>query len=315
MASIFNPKSRVILFKLIRAFLTVVMMVTFVFIILRVTGDPAALIMGPDASDSMVEETRREWGLDKPLWVQYIVYIQKITHGDFGNSYLDGRDAFGIVMEKLPKTLYLMIVTAIVTFLFGIPAGIYAALHRNSFIDRMTMTVSVLGFSMPNFFLGILLILFFSMTLKLLPTNGADSIWHYIIPVITMASAEAAVFARFTRSAMLEVLNRPYITTAISKGIPQRRTIRSHALPNASIPIVTVAGLFVGKLIAYGTVTENVFAWPGVGRLLVTSVSQRDVAVVQVIILMVGTTMVVTNLLVDLAYGWLDPRVADSWEE
>jgi peptide/nickel transport system permease protein len=173
------------------------------------------------------------------------------------------------------------------------------------------MITSVLGFSIPNFFLGILLILLFSMTLKLLPTNGSDTALHYIMPVITMASSEAAVFARFTRSAMLEVLGQPYIKTATANGIPWSRVLNSHALPNAAIPIVTLAGLFIGKLIAYGTVTENVFGWPGVGRLLISSVAQRDLAVVQVIILLVGTTMVTTNLLVDLAYGWLDPRIRD----
>jgi peptide/nickel transport system permease protein len=172
-----------------------------------------------------------------------------------------------------------------------------------------------MGLSIPNFFLGVLLILLFSVTWQLLPSAGSESWRHYIMPVITMATAEAAVFARFMRSSMLEVLSQPYIRTAMAKGVPWRKVIREHALPNAAIPTVTVAGFFVGSLIVGGVITENVFAWPGVGRLLVNSVANRDLAVVQTAILLIAISMVTTNLIVDLSYGWLDPRVRDFQKE
>ena len=297
--------------KIFRALLTIAIIVTFIFIVLRLSGDSALLIFGPDADANALEALREEWGLNKPVWRQYLIYIGNVFQGDMGKSYLDGRDAIEVVAERIPKTLSLMWVTAIVTFLIGIPAGIYSALHHNTKADRTTMTLSVMGLSIPNFFFGVLLILLFSVTWQILPSAGSESWRHYIMPVITMATAEASVFARFTRSAMLEVLNQPYIRTAIAKGVPWKKVVREHALPNAAIPTVTMAGFFVGSLIVGGVITENVFAWPGIGRLLVDSVANRDLAVVQVAILIIAISMVGANLLVDLAYGWLDPRVRD----
>ncbi|MEE8482743.1 MAG: ABC transporter permease [Acidiferrobacterales bacterium] len=303
--------TRYLLQKFFRAFLTVCIIVTFVFVALRMSGDSALVIFGPDASAEALEALREAWGLDKPIWKQYLIYIGNIFQGNLGQSYLDGRDAIEVVAERIPKTLSLMGITAFFTFLIGIPAGIYSALHHNTAIDRSTMTLAVMGLSIPNFFLGVLLILLFSVTWQLLPSAGSESWRHYIMPVITMATAEAAVFARFMRSSMLEVLSQPYIRTAMAKGVPWRKVVREHALPNAAIPTVTVAGFFVGSLIVGGVITENVFAWPGVGRLLVNSVANRDLAVVQTAILMIAISMVTTNLIVDLSYGWLDPRVRD----
>ncbi|MBT4263442.1 MAG: ABC transporter permease [Deltaproteobacteria bacterium] len=303
--------TRYIIQKLLRALLTIWIIVTFVFIVLRLSGDSALMIFGPDVDAEAIKTLREDWGLNKPIWQQYLFYIEKVFHGDLGKSYLDGRAAFDVVMERIPKTLSLMGVTAIVTFLIGIPAGIYSALHHNTKTDRMTMTMSVMGLSIPNFFLGVLLILLFSVAWQILPSAGSETGWHYVMPVITMATAEASVFARFTRSAMLEVLNKPYIRTALAKGVPWKNVVREHALPNAAIPTVTIAGFFVGSLIVGGVVTENVFAWPGVGRLLVNAVANRDLAVVQVAVLLIAFSMVATNLLVDFAYGWLDPRVRD----
>jgi peptide/nickel transport system permease protein len=297
--------------KIFRALVTIWIIVTFVFIVLRLSGDSVLLIYGPDVDAEAMTALREAWGLNKPIWQQYLIYISNIFQGDFGKSYLDGRNAFTIVAERIPKTLSLMGITAIITFLIGIPAGIYSALHHNTKLDRAAMTMSVMGLSIPNFFLGVLLILLFSVTWEILPTAGSESGWHYIMPVMTMATAEASVFARFTRSAMLEVLNQPYIRTAIAKGVPWKKVVREHALPNAAIATVTIAGFFVGSLIVGGVITENVFAWPGMGRLLVDSVANRDLAVVQVAILLIASSMVVCNLIVDLAYGWLDPRVRD----
>lgn len=303
--------NRYLLQKLFRAVLTICIIVTFVFVALRMSGDAALQIYGADVDEAVLQALRESWGLDKPIWRQYLIYIGNIFQGDLGQSYLDGRDAIEVVMERVPKTLSLMWITALFTFLIGIPAGIYSALHHNTSIDRSTMTLAVMGLSIPNFFLGVLLILLFSVTWRLLPSAGSETWRHYIMPVITMATAEASVFARFMRSSMLEVLSQPYIRTAMAKGVPWRKVVRGHALPNAAIPTVTVAGFFVGSLIVGGVITENVFAWPGVGRLLVDSVANRDLAVVQVVILLIAISMVTANLIVDLSYGWLDPRVRD----
>lgn len=301
--------------KIFRALLTILIIVTFIFIALRISGDSALLIYGPDVSAKALATLRKAWGLDKPIWQQYLIYISNIFHGDLGKSYLDGRNAINVVAERVPKTLSLMWVTAVITLLIGIPAGIYSALHHNTKRDRITMTFAVMGLSIPNFFLGVLLILLFSVSLRLLPSAGSESWKYYIMPVITMSTAEASVFARFTRSAMLEVLNQPYIRTAIAKGVPRKKVVLEHALPNAAISIVTMAGFFIGSLIVGGVITENVFAWPGVGRLLVNSVANRDLAVVQTIVLLISFSMVTANLIVDLAYGWLDPRVRDLRSE
>ncbi len=295
--------------KLLRATLTVWAIVTFVFIILRISGDAAVEILGVEIGPEAIEAFRRRWGLDKPLWEQYLIYFANLLQGDFGISLVDGRPAMEVVLDRVPKTLALMVPTTILTFGIGIPAGIFAALHRNSWIDRGTMAVTVMSFSLPNFVVGIFLILLFSVTWRLLPTSGSETWLHYIMPVITMSTADAAVFARFSRSSMLEVLNQPYMRTALAKGIPWHTAVRRHAVPNTAIPTVTIAGFFVGSMIAGGVITENVFAWPGVGRLFVSAVGYRDTAVVQVIVILIAVTMVSTNLVIDILYGWLDPRV------
>ena len=295
--------------KIFRALLTVWAVVTFVFIILRISGDAAIEILGVDIGPEAIEAFRRRWGLDQPIWKQYLIYFGNLLQGNFGISLVDGRPALEVVLDRVPKTLALMVPTTILTLGIGIPAGIYAALHRNSWIDRGTMAVSVMSFSLPNFVVGIFLILLFSVTLRLLPTAGSETWLHYIMPVITMSTADAAIFARFSRSAMLEVLNQPYMRTALAKGIPWPTAVRRHAVPNTAIPTVTIAGFFVGSMIAGGVITENVFAWPGVGRLLVSAVGYRDTAVVQVIMILIAVSMVTTNLVIDIMYGWLDPRV------
>jgi peptide/nickel transport system permease protein len=200
----------------------------------------------------------------------------------------------------------------VVSILFGVPLGIVAALNRNKAIDRFVMSFAVFGFSIPNFFLGILLILLFSLVLRILPSSGSGSIWHMVMPVITLGTSSAGSLARFARSSMLEVLNMSYMRTASAKGVPRLRRISRHALPNAAIPLVTVLGFRLGALVAGAIVTETVFAWPGVGRLLVSSVSSRDLAVVQAILLMVSFCMIIANMLVDLSYGWIDPRIRTS---
>ena len=297
-----------VLRRLSRAVLTLGLLVLFTFVVLRASGDPAAALIGEDVPPEALEAFRARWGLDEPLAQQFLAYFLNLLKGDFGFSFMAQGPAADIILERLPKTLALMGLTTVATLCIGIPAGIYAALHRNSWLDRTTMGITVASFSMPNFVVGIFLILLFGVVWRLLPTSGSETVWHYVLPIVTMASGDAAVFARFSRSAMLEVLHQPYMRTALAKGASWRRALRRHAIPNAAIPLVTVTGLYVGRVIAAAVVTENVFAWPGLGKLLVTAVEKRDFAVVQGIVLLVGTTMITANVLVDLTYGWLDPR-------
>ena len=300
---------RFIASRFARAALTIAMVVTFAFIVLRLSGDPAQIIMGADAPPEAVDAFRTAWGLDEPIWVQYFSYFSAILQGDLGRSMRDGRDAIVLVTERIPATLALTLPALAIKICLGIPAGIYAALHRNSLADRVVMIIAVAGFTVPSFVLGLLLVLVFAVQLGWLPSGGQESWRHGILPVITLGLGGAAVLARFTRSAMLEVLGQPYIRTASAKGVPWRAVVTGHALPNAAIPTVTIIGFMVGTLIAGAVVVESVFSWPGVGRLLVVAVANRDLAVVQCILLLVAITMVCANLIVDLLYGMLDPRL------
>jgi peptide/nickel transport system permease protein len=300
---------RFALSRLLRAALTITAVVTFAFIVLRLSGDPAQLIMSDDAPPEVIAAFRAAWGLDRPLWQQYLAYFAQAAQGNLGQSMRDGRPAVELVMERVPATLALTLPAFALKLLLGIPAGILAALKRDTWIDRATMAVSVAGFTVPSFVLGLLLVLLFAVTLGWLPSGGQESWRHAILPVITLGVAGAAVLARFTRSAMLEVLGQPYIRAASAKGLPWRRVVTEHALPNAAIPTVTIVGFMVGSLIAGAVVVESVFSWPGIGRLLVISVANRDLAIVQTILLLVAATMVAANLVVDLLYGWIDPRL------
>lgn len=301
--------TRFFLTKLLRAVVTLWLVVTFIFVILRLSGDPTDILLPDDASQEVVEYYRHLWGLDRPLHEQYLRYFASVVQGDFGESLRDRRDALTVVLERVPATLQLGFAALLCSIFVGVPLGIYAALHRNQPADRLTIGFAVLGYAMPHFFLGILLILVFSMWLQVLPSSGSATWLHMVMPVVTLGMSSAGTLARFSRSAMLEVLNQSYMRTAKAKGVPRLRRIAWHAMPNAAIPVVTVLGFKIGGLISGAVVTETVFAWPGIGRLLVTSVAQRDLPVVQTIILLVALTMVVTNLVVDMLYGWIDPRV------
>ena len=301
--------ARFLLLRVGRAGLTVLLVVTFAFVVLRLSGDPALLILSPDAPAASIAAFRHAWGLDQPIWVQYLRYFGAIAHGDLGQSMRDGRPALDLVLERIPATLVLSVPALLLKVAVGVPAGIYAALHRNTMVDRAVMTVATAGFTVPSFVLGLVLVLLFAVQLRWLPSGGQDGWTSAILPVITLALGGAAVLARFTRSAMLEVLGQPYIRTASARGVPWAGVVWRHALPNAAIPTVTIVGFMVGSLIAGAVVVESVFSWPGVGRLLVVAVSNRDLGVVQCILLLVAITMVGANLAVDLIYGVLDPRL------
>ncbi|AVO47589.1 ABC transporter permease [Phreatobacter cathodiphilus] len=298
--------------RLLRAFVTIALVVTFAFVVLRLSGDPALIILGPESAPEAIAAFRKAWGVDEPLWQQYFSYFAAIAQGELGRSMRDGRAAIELVAERIPATLALTLPALALKIGIGIPAGIFAALRRGSLADRLVMLLSVAGFTVPSFVLGLVLVLVFAVQLGWLPSGGQDSWRHAILPIVTLGIGGAAVLARFTRSAMLEVLGQPYVRTASAKGVPWRRVVIGHALPNATIPTVTIIGFMVGSLIAGAVVVESVFSWPGVGRLLVVAVSNRDLAVVQCILLLVAATMVVSNLVVDLLYGFLDPRLRQS---
>ena len=302
--------SAYIIRKVLRAMLTVWMVTTFVFLILRLSGDPTVSVLGLEASPEAVEAFRAKWGLDEPVRVQYMNFIKNAVKGDLGLSILEGRSALKAVLARLPNTLSLMLITTALTFIVGILMGLIASLFHNTLKDRVIMIFAVAGYSMPTFVVGVLLVLLFSIQLGWLPSSGSGSWQHYVMPILTMTIVEAAIFARFTRSAMLEVLYQPYIKTALAKGLSWWQVVRRHAFPNASIPIITICGFWIGLIIAGAVITESIFGWPGIGRLLVYSVKHRDYNVVQVIVMFISCSMVITNLTVDLLYGLLDPRVS-----
>ena len=295
--------------RLLRSLLTLFLVISFTFIILRLTGDPAMMILSPDAPPEAIAAFRATWGLDTPLWQQFLGYLWNIVQGNFGVSMRNGNSAMGLVLEAAPATLAITIPAFVLKILLGIPAGVLAALYRNSWIDRLLMSLAVAGHTLPSFVLGLLLVLLFAVRLGWLPSGGFNSPGHVILPIITLTISGAAVLARYTRSSMLEVLGQPYVRAAIAKGLTYRQVILRHALPNAGMPIVTIAGLMMGGLIAGAVVVENVFSWPGIGRLMVSAVGNRDLAVVQAALLLITVAMISANLLVDAIYGLIDPRV------
>ena len=300
---------RFVLIRLLRAFVTIMAVMTFAFVVLRLSGDPAEVLMGPDVPQNVIDAFREAWGLDKPLWQQYASYIGAIFSGDFGISMRDRSPALELVLERVPATLQLTIPALILQLSIGIPAGIYAALHRGGALDRGVILLAVMGFTIPSFVMGLVLVLVFAVTLGWLPSGGDATLAHAILPAATMSIGGIGILARFSRSAMIEVLGQPYIRTASAKGVRWGNVVREHALPNAAVPIVTIIGFMVGSLFAGSVVVETIFSWPGIGRLLIVSVSNRDLAVVQCILLLIAAVMVVSNLTVDLLYGWLDPRL------
>ncbi|NTA59839.1 ABC transporter permease [Agrobacterium tumefaciens] len=294
--------------KLARTLLTLAAVVTLTFVALRLSYDPVVAMLGPDATEREVTIFREKWLLDRSLVEQYLAYVQHALTGDFGRSFRDGRPAFDVIWERIPNTLSLGGGAYLIAILVGVPAGILAALNRGSIFDRLIMVFSVVGFALPNFFFGIIMILLFSIVLQWLPSSGSSTWAHFLMPSLALGLTLAGILARFTRSAMLEVQARLYMRAARAKGVSRWRRTVFHALPNAAIPMVTILGLMLGQLVAGTVVVETVFAWPGVGRLLIGAVSSKDLAVVQALVLVITATMVTVNFLVDLSYGLLDPR-------
>lgn len=297
-----------ILRKALRAALTLLICVSIVFVVLRLAGDPLASLLPDDTPPDVIESYRQRFGLDRTLAEQYLAYLRNVLAGDFGLSYRDDRPVLQVIGERLPATLQLGLAALALALMIGVPLGILAALRRNTIVDRLAMASAVFGFAIPIFFLAILMILIFAMQLRVLPSAGSETWAHMIMPVIVLAAATAGKVARYMRTAIVDVLGQPYMRTAASKGLRRVAMLTRHALPNAAIPLITFLGFEIGTLIGGAVVTETVFAWPGVGRLLVVSVGQRDLPVVQAIVLLVAATMILSSLAADLAYGAFDPR-------
>lgn len=297
--------------KILRAAVTLLITVTLVFLFIRFSGDPAAALAPPDAPQEVIDRYRQEMGLDQPLWRQYASYLAALAQGDFGYSIHTGKPALTLFQERLPYTLRLGTAALAIALLLGLPLGAVAALHRGTALDRGVMAFSVFAFAMPNFLFGLTVILVGALVFQTFFGGAAatGTLWGVLPPALTLGLAALGAFARFARSSLLETLNAPFMRAAEARGVPYLTRLVRHAAPNAAIPLVTLVGLSLGSLIAGSVVTEQVFAWPGVGQLLVRSVATRDIATVQFIVLAVACTMIVANLVVDLLYLVIDPRI------
>jgi peptide/nickel transport system permease protein len=286
-----------------------------VYFILFQTGDPTFLMVGTDASREEVERIRRELGFDKPWYIQYIQFLGRAVRGDFGVSLRQGQPVFNIILERYPATLELTFAAMFIALALALPLGVISATRRNSVFDNFAMASALVGQSTPVFFLGIILLFVFGGLLGWFPIGGkgrgelGDELRHLILPAITLGTFSVARNARLVRSTLLEVLGQDYIRTARAKGLAERVVIWQHALKNALIPVVTVVGLEFGTLLGGAVITETVFAWPGVGSLVIRAIGQKDFPVVVGTVTVLSVSFVLINLIVDLLYGYLDPRV------
>jgi len=295
--------------RLFRALIALWLVSTVVFVVMRLSGDPVPLLLPPDAPRSEIFRVRAELGLDRPLLVQYGVFLANVLRGDFGRSIHFRVPASRVVLDRLPATLELGLTSFAVAVIVAVPIGLLSAVRRNSLLDQVCMGIALIGQSAPTFFLGILFILIVSLKLGLLPTSGRGDWGHLVLPALTLALFAMASVARLTRSAVLEVLRADYIRTARAKGLSEALVVAKHTLKNAAIPIVTITGLQFGSLLGGAVVTETVFAWPGIGRLAIQSIYNRDYPVVQCAVFLSAVLFIVLNLLIDLIYALLDPRI------
>ncbi len=286
------------------------LVVSLVFLLIHlVPGDPVAQMLGEGAPQADIAATRHAYGLDAPLGEQYVRYWKGVLHGDLGRSLRYGESVTRLVAQRYPYTAQLTLASLLIAILISIPAGVRSAQHRNRWDDRLISVVSLFGLSVPSFALGPVLILLLAIKLGWLPVSGAGSFANIVLPAITMGGALAAILTRMVRTSMLEELSQDYIRTARAKGLPERTVVYRHALRNAMIPIITVVGLQFGALLAGAIVTEKIFSWPGIGRLTVDAISNRDYFLVQGCILAIGLTYVAVNLLTDVLYSVANARI------
>jgi peptide/nickel transport system permease protein len=289
---------------------TVIGAVTLVFFFLHmIPGDPVEVMLGETAQQADKERLRQELGLNQPLYVQYGRFMVGVVEGDLGSSYFYRQPVAQVVAERVPATVELALAAFLVAGLIAIPLGIIAALREGTAVDNAAVLFSLVGVSLPNFWLGPLLIILFSITLGWFPVSGKAGVASLILPAITLGAAFAAILSRMTRASLLERLGEDYLMVARAKGLPEWRVILKHALRNALIPIITVMGLQIGALLSGAIITENVFSWPGIGTLLINAIQARDYPLVQGCILFISLSYVLVNLLTDLLYGWADPRI------
>ena len=280
-----------------------------IFLFVRVTGDPMSLLTEPGASPEDIEAMRHQFGLDQPLWVQYGHFVAAFLTGDFGQSFYYRTPVLDLYFQRLPNSLMLAAVAMALSLLIGIPSGILAAVRVDRFWDSAGKIFALLGLSLPQFWVGLVLILVFSVSLGWLPSSGSGTVWHLLMPAFTLGWYFAAAHMRLTRSSMLEVLGSEYVKLARLKGLPEALVIGKHALKNALIPVITLAGINLVVMINVAIVVETVFAWPGIGRLLYEGVTFRDFPVVQAVVVIGGSMIILVNLLVDILYALIDPRI------
>lgn len=295
---------------------TLIGITLLVFVTLRLSGDPVTAYLGSDAADSpnisaeQIEAIRQHLGLDRPLVVQYLVFLGNAVRGDFGNSFIyQGRPALQLLLERLPATAMLAAAALLVAVLISLPGGIIAAVKRNRWQDTVVNIYSVLGDAMPNFWLGVMLILLFSVTLGWLPVSGSGGWQHVVLPALTLGTSMAALQTRLMRSGLIEALQQDYVRTAHAKGLAPRVVLLKHALRNAALGYVTLLGLSVPSLLGGSVVVERIFAWPGMGLLFINGLGGRDMALIQAVVLFSAVLVISANLLVDLLYSVIDPRI------
>jgi peptide/nickel transport system permease protein len=289
---------------------TVIGAVTLVFFFLHlIPGDPVEVMLGETAQQADKEKLREELGLNQPLYVQYGRFVAGICRGDLGGSYFYRRPVVQVIVERVPATVELALAAFLVAGLIAIPLGIIAALREGTAVDNAAVLFSLVGVSIPNFWLGPLLIILFSIKLGWFPVSGKAGVASLVLPAITLGAAFAAILSRMTRASLLERLGEDYLMVARAKGLPEWKVILKHALRNALIPIITVMGLQIGTLLSGAIITENVFSWPGIGTLLINAIEARDYPLVQGCILFISLSYVLVNLMTDLFYGWVDPRI------
>ncbi|MCC6457043.1 MAG: ABC transporter permease [Caldilineaceae bacterium] len=281
-----------------------------VFFLLRLApGDPVSLLLSETASPQQMEAVREKWGLNEPIPVQYMVFLSRALQGDLGESLFFKQPAMKVLLERMPATLQLSAVALLFSLSVAIPVGMMSALKRDTIWDYLGTGLAMIGQAIPPYWLGIMLILIFSVGLGWFPTSGRGTIWHLVLPAITLGSVLMALVTRLVRSGMLDVLGEDYIRTARAKGLQERRVIVRHALRNILIPLVTVVGLQLGALFGGAVITESIFAWPGVGRLALQAINARDYPLVQASVLFISVVYVFLNLAVDILYVYLDPRI------
>jgi peptide/nickel transport system permease protein len=289
---------------------TVLGVVTLIFFLIHfIPGDPVELMLGETASTADLGRLRADLGLDRPVGEQFGTFLLGFLRGDLGNSFFYRRPVVEVILEKLPATLELAAAAMVLALFLALPLGIAAAIRKDSLTDRAAMLASLVGISMPNFWLGPLLIILFSIKLGWLPVSGREDAMSIVLPALTLGTALAALLSRMTRSAMLDVLGEDYLRTARAKGLPEKLVIVKHALRNALLPVLTIVGLQFGALLSGAVITENVFAWPGIGTLLIQAINARDYPLVQGCVLVISLAYVAANFLTDLLYSLSDPRV------